>query len=77
MPDCTMMRLCPFYHGEMLREPAKGDRYRARYCNDNFAWCARYMVARVRGMEGVPSDLTPDETVRARTLMIDGGSAAG
>ena len=42
-----------------------------KYRQGSFAHCARGMVGKVPGLERIPVDLSPGDTIRARVLLVE------
>ncbi len=56
MPECEFIAKCPFFNNISL--PATADILKKRYCNGDYAKCARYQMKKA-GKE-VPDNLWPD-----------------
>jgi len=69
MSDCECLPRCPFFNDRMPHMPATATMYKKRYCTGEPDGCARYMVFRQFGSEGVPGDLYPNMVSRAETLL--------
>jgi len=69
MPDCEMISKCLFFNDKMANMPATASMMKKKYCQGDFAKCARYMVCKTLGREKVPADLTPSQMDKARLLL--------
>jgi hypothetical protein len=71
MVDCECLARCPFFHDNLPNMPASATLTKKRLCQDDFSKCARYMVFRAMGRQGVPRDLYPDDLDRAERILAD------
>ena len=69
MADCPMTPKCIFFNDKMASVPATAEMLKKRYCRDDFVHCARYLVRQALGPEGVPSDLTPSQAARVKSIV--------
>jgi hypothetical protein len=69
MPDCVCLPKCPFFNDRMAEMPALAKSMKKKYCQGDFAACARYMVFSRKGREAVPSDLFPNQTDRVAAIL--------
>lgn len=70
MPECPRLVRCLFFNDKLQTMPAIADLARASYCRSNhFETCARFRVAHALGSEAVPSNLFPDQTERAESIL--------
>lgn len=69
MSECEKLPTCPFFTGEVPIEEELGKTYRAYYCHNGNAICARYLVFQSLGKGSVPADLYPDQLDRARQIV--------
>ena len=67
--DCECLPTCIFFNDRMLNMPSTAEIFKHRYCKDDFASCARYMVFKNLGRERVPPDLFPNQQDRAHDLL--------
>jgi len=49
--------------------PSMAQLIKKKYCEDDNSKCARYIVFKVLGKEGVPSDMFPTQIERAKELI--------
>jgi len=70
MADCELLKICPFFNGQLKNMSAASDTMKKLYCRWNFIKCARYKVAIVLGKKNVPSDLFPGDSRRADDILI-------
>lgn len=68
MADCELTPACPFFNDKMANMPSTASMMKRKYCQGNFAICARFIVFEALGRQGVPPDLSPNETDKARQL---------
>ncbi len=69
MADCECLPRCPFFNDRMAGMPVMADQMKKKYCQGEFDTCARHMVFKVKGSEGVPLDLFPNQTERVPELI--------
>lgn len=67
--ECECLSTCPFFHDRMRRMPTTTMVLKQRYCEGDWASCARCMVVKALGRDSVPSDLYPDQQRRAAELI--------
>ncbi|MBN2282173.1 MAG: hypothetical protein JXQ65_16445 [Candidatus Marinimicrobia bacterium] len=72
MADCECLPGCPFFNDKMANMPAMASTYKSKYCQGDFANCARYMVFKALGKPSVPMDLYPNQKDTASRI-IKGG----
>jgi hypothetical protein len=68
MSDCALISSCRFFNDKMAHMPSTADMMKRKYCRGENSNCARFIVFEALGKEGVPADLTPNETEKARQL---------
>lgn len=68
MTHCELIPSCIFFNDKMSHMPSTADMMKRKYCRGDFSRCARLIVFRARGRNGVPADLGPGDTIRARQL---------
>ncbi|HHY13738.1 MAG TPA: hypothetical protein GX526_03750 [Thermoanaerobacterales bacterium] len=66
---CENFKGCIFYNDKMDIESGLGQLYKRRYCENDKASCARYIVANALGKENVPADLYPNMHERAEKIL--------
>jgi hypothetical protein len=59
MAECPSLASRPFFNDSLTDMPAMANVYKKKYCKDDFANCARYMVSKKLGKGKVPSTLFP------------------
>jgi hypothetical protein len=69
MADCEMISKCLFFNDKMANMPSTASMLKKKYCQGDFAKCARYTVCKALGRERVPADLTPSQMDRAKLLL--------
>jgi hypothetical protein len=69
MAECEFSSTCLFFGNGLADMPMVSARLKERYCQGNHARCARYVVRKSLGPEGVPADLFPNEYERARRML--------
>ncbi len=69
MTECECIPGCPFFNDRMLNMPSLSKMYKKNYCLGNYDACARHMVFKALGKESVPSDLFPNQSDIAETLI--------
>ncbi len=68
---CENMSDCPFYQGREHLSRNIDKLYRMKYCMNNKANCARYMLATAIGKEKVPRSLYPNMNKMAKLLISE------
>ena len=71
MADCELIKGCSFFNDELGNKPDSVEELKEKYCKTNNLNCARYMVANAIGKENMPSDLSPDEKVKAYMVIAE------
>lgn len=66
---CELRDTCPLFQGALDAGPAERAMFRARYCNGDYAVCARYLVFTALGRDAVPDDLYPNDRLRALSIV--------
>ena len=69
MAECKLTAGCIFFNDKMSDKPASAELMKNRYCRDDFANCARYMVFEKLGRPKVPADLYPGQADKAKSLL--------
>lgn len=69
MADCEILPICPYFNESLPGLEAVQDVMRKKYCRDDFASCARYIVCMALGREKVPPTLVPSQIERARDII--------
>ncbi|WP_276570275.1 methyl-accepting chemotaxis protein [Thiocystis minor] len=72
--DCESLAACPFFNGKMKGNVATVAMMKQRYCRGDKTACARYAVSKALGKEKVPTDLYPNQSARAKSLIAVGSS---
>lgn len=60
MATCEFCDTCSFFKEEFRDNPHTKEFLCDTYCNSHFTTCARYIVAKSKGIDHVPHDLLPD-----------------
>lgn len=68
MSHCEFFPKCQ-YSDDLKVMPTVSDIVKQMYCQWHFTGCARYIVAKSKGLENVPFDLFPPDIERAETLL--------
>jgi diadenosine tetraphosphate (Ap4A) HIT family hydrolase len=69
MTNCESIGGCPFFNDKLPNMPSLSAYLKVQYCQDKFGDCARYRVRQALGGGKVPSDLFPNESIRAGNLI--------
>ena len=69
MADCECIAGCPFFNDRMANAPALAEMMKRKFCQDDWASCARYRVFKAIGKEAVPGNLFPNMMDEARNLI--------
>ena len=69
MADCELLPTCIFFNDKMLNYPTTAEFLKKVYCQGDNGACARFVVFKALGREGVPADLFPHNIDRARNLV--------
>jgi hypothetical protein len=72
MADCGSISACPFFNDKMQNMPGGADLFKQYYCLDDNSKCARYMVSKALGKQSVPSNLFPNQMLRAKQIIAQG-----
>lgn len=67
--DCECVAGCPFFNDRMSANPATAGMYKRKYCQGDYASCARYRVFKARGKPAVPADLYPNQAGKADAIL--------
>jgi hypothetical protein len=73
---CVQLSSCPFYNDKMPMESGLGAIYKKKYCMDNNAICARYVIFKTLGGGYVPDTLYPGMLDVARQILASAGKIA-
>ena len=69
MTNCEVIEGCPFFNDRLANMPTVAGWLKIQYCEGKHTECARYQVRQELGAAKVPSDLFPNETIRAERLI--------
>ncbi|MDY6851582.1 MAG: hypothetical protein SV487_05865 [Thermodesulfobacteriota bacterium] len=69
MADCKLIDACFFFDDMMKEAVPLADYYKNKYCREDYAACARYMVFEALGRDKVPPDLLPSESAWAKEMI--------
>ena len=69
MTACVCLERCPFFNDRMAEMPAMAHLLKQRYCQGDWASCARHQVFEAVGAENVPGDLFPPQTERVEGII--------
>ncbi|QGU94880.1 hypothetical protein GOM49_06990 [Clostridium bovifaecis] len=73
MPECPILKTCPFFNDKLLNVPICLDVYKKSCCLDENLRCARFVVARFLGISSVPYELLPNEMDKAEEIINNHG----
>jgi len=76
MARCEIARDCPFFNDRMDIDPSMATLFKLRYCRGSNRECARYVVFAACGRPSVPTDLAPNDKLRARTIVFEHAECA-
>jgi hypothetical protein len=71
MAACEVLERCPFFNDVMTGMPEHAELFKQLYCHGGNDICARYMIFKKLGRDGVPENLFPNEVSRANTIIAD------
>lgn len=60
MANCECTPGCPFFNDKMKDKEGLAAIYKKKYCQGDFAQCARYMIFKKLGKPFVPENLYPN-----------------
>lgn len=69
---CELASTCIFFNEQMATKPGMLALYKAQYCRGDNRQCARYMVYVAMGREAVPTDMYPNDRLRATRIVRAG-----
>lgn len=70
MANCPLLESCIFFNDEMGDKPDLISKsFKIRFCQISNEQCARWLVYRALGKEGVPRDLYPNQGHRGINLI--------
>jgi diadenosine tetraphosphate (Ap4A) HIT family hydrolase len=69
MTDCEVIAGCPFFNDKLPNMPSLSAWLKIQYCQSKYPECARYRVRQALGGGKVPSDLFPNESIRAENII--------
>ncbi len=69
MPVCEGFEKCTFFKEHMNNLQSAAALAQAHFCKKDYLECARYRVYKELGESSVPSDLSPNEKVRADEIL--------
>lgn len=69
MPVCVCLPTCPFFQNQMKDMPATAGALKKVYCEGDNSQCARFMIFQALGKEKTPSDLFPNDVMRAQEFI--------
>ena len=72
MAECELLAGCIFFNDKMSNMPAMASIFKDKYCKDDNAECARYMVFKALGKEKVPPNLFPNMKDKAKEVISTG-----
>ena len=70
MANCEFLEKCSFFNDKMKNMPSTADMVKEMYCQLHYKECARYMIFVALGKEKLPSNLFPNDRVKARVILI-------
>jgi len=69
MPNCEAISGCPFFNDKLPNMPSLSAWLKIEYCQDKYSNCARFRVRQALGGGQVPSNLFPNEDIRATNII--------
>ncbi len=69
MADCECLARCLFFNDKLSDMPVTASTIKTQLCKGTNSRCARYMVFKALGRGGVPTDLYPSHTKRAKQII--------
>jgi len=66
---CENIKGCPFFNDRLDNMPALASMYKKNYCEGEYEKCARYVVCKKLGKEGVPDNLFPNQMDKAMEIL--------
>ncbi|MFX1340778.1 MAG: hypothetical protein ACFFDK_19365 [Promethearchaeota archaeon] len=69
MPECKLIKNCPFFHNKMENMPSIAELYKKKYCQGDNVNCARFKVFNALGRSEVPIDLFPNQIERVSKII--------
>lgn len=61
MSCCDLLETCYFYKNELADMPCTFKHLMNKYCNGDYAQCARFVYARANGRSNVPLEMFPND----------------
>ena len=78
MASCDLLVSCYFYKNELSGMPCTYKHMMGKYCQGDYATCARFLYARAYGRNSVPLDMFPNDTFATLdTYQLNTGEAGG
>jgi len=71
MSGCERLDKCPIVNDSKNGTAADFEKIKEKYCTDNYANCARYMVLTSVGGDFVPNDLLPEQVEKAKEIIAE------
>jgi hypothetical protein len=69
MAECEFCPGCLFFNDKMAKMPLMAEMLKRKYCKGDFEKCARRMIAKSKGRDKVPNDMSPSQIDRAKLLL--------
>lgn len=69
MKDCELLQRCPFFNNRLTEMPSMAELFKKKYCKNDWASCARYMIRKQIGIEHMPENLWPNQQSKAEALI--------
>ncbi len=66
---CENINRCRFFNDRLENMPAMASMYKKNYCEGEYEKCARYVVCKKLGKEGVPDTLFPNQIDKALKIL--------
>ena len=73
MAQCELLATCIFFNDKMADYPAAAEHLKKKMCLGDPDSCARLMIVKALGRPHVPQDLFPNQTERARKIVVEKG----
>lgn len=69
MANCLLTEKCIFFNDKMADMPGTASSFKRKYCQDDYASCARYEVYKAAGRDNVPKDLFPNQNDKVQKII--------
>ncbi|EKD27565.1 MAG: hypothetical protein ACD_79C00672G0002 [uncultured bacterium] len=69
MPECELIKDCPFFNDKIKMGPGVTEAIKNKYCIIDNSACARFMIYKAAGRSKVPFDLFPNNPEVAEKII--------